>query len=125
VPPQQHPHHHQQQQHPAQTALQWVGASTYLLVAAASSGCVRVMALVMLHMQVHMQKQQLPAALSAAGQRGHVAALQLLLQHPELSSRPLQVCPQTVCLRHCKLTQMEQAAHQTAWRPSQLCRACL
>lgn len=85
------PHHHQQQQHPAQTALQWVGASTYLLVAAASSGCVRVMALVMLHMQVHMQKQQLPAALSAAGQRGHVAALQLLLQHPELSSRPLQV----------------------------------
>lgn len=85
------PHHHHQQQHPAQTALQWVGASTYLLVAAASSGCVRVMALVMLHMQVHMQKQQLPAALSAAGQRGHVAALQLLLQHPELSSRPLQV----------------------------------
>lgn len=41
--------------------------------------------------QAHLQKQQLPAALAAAGQRGHLAALALLLQHPELSSRPLQV----------------------------------
>lgn len=65
--------------------------SKYLLVAAASSGSAQVLEAVMHNVQRSTQRQQLPAALAAAGQRGHVAALQLLLQHPDLSAKPLQV----------------------------------
>jgi hypothetical protein len=41
---------------------------------------------------MELQKPQLPAALVAAGCRGHADALQLLLRHPELTATALQVC---------------------------------
>lgn len=64
----------------------------YQLVAAASSGDAGLLARLLEWTDRQLLKQQLPAALISAGRRGHLAALQLLLDVPVVSSRPLQVC---------------------------------
>jgi hypothetical protein len=66
-------------------------ASSYLLVAAASSGCMDTLDAVLPVLQPRGVKQQLPGALAAAGQRGHLGVLGRLLALQEMSSRPVQV----------------------------------
>jgi hypothetical protein len=81
----------QQQQRSRMWQCSFVNCSDYLLVAAATSGSTAVLAEVLLLLSDLGVKQQLPAALAAAGRRGHLQVLQCLLQHPAVSSRPLQV----------------------------------
>jgi hypothetical protein len=73
--------------------LAWLASrgSAFLLVAASASGSCAVLDTVLQQLQPRAVKQQLPAALAAAGQRGHLAVLQQLLALPDMSARPLQV----------------------------------
>jgi hypothetical protein len=67
-------------------------SSRFCLVAAAGSGNAQLLSKLLQEVpQGVLVTQQLPAALQAAGKQGHVAALQVLLEQQEMSSRPLQV----------------------------------
>ncbi|KAF6263972.1 hypothetical protein COO60DRAFT_266104 [Scenedesmus sp. NREL 46B-D3] len=69
-------------------------SSRYCLVAAAGSGNAQLLSELLQNMPQGsglLVTQQLPAALQAAGRRGHVAALQVLLELQEMSARPLQL----------------------------------
>lgn len=66
-------------------------SSSYLLVAAAGSGSRVVASMVLDFMPSHQVKQQLSAALAAAGRAGHLEVFLLLLGREEISSKPLEV----------------------------------
>lgn len=65
--------------------------SSYRLIAAARSGSSTVVAAVLITSDSDSIRQQLPGALAAAGRHGHLEALLLLLQQPDVSSKPLEV----------------------------------